>query len=140
MAEGEKSAGAAELFLALGEQSSAVAIAPAAAAGADEAAAAAASAAANARLFRVRHAAYRAGPPYMTAPSSCLPKHRPCCQAARCPAEFGKSLCCVRLAQSAASGTVQRHARPVNEHALPLARRYVEPAFPASAIGGKGPC
>ena len=56
MAEGEKSADAADFFLALGEQSSTVAIAPAAAAGADEAAAAAASAAADARLFRVRAA------------------------------------------------------------------------------------
>ena len=56
MAEGEKSADAAEFFLALGEQSSAVAIASAAAAGADEAAAAA-PAAAETRLFRVRAAA-----------------------------------------------------------------------------------
>lgn len=54
VAEGEKSADAAEFFLALGVQdTSAVVIAPAAAAGTD-AAAAAAPAAADARLYRVR--------------------------------------------------------------------------------------
>lgn len=54
MAQGEKSADAAEFFLALGEQSSAVAIAPVAVTGADEAVAT--PAAAEPRLFRVRAA------------------------------------------------------------------------------------